>query len=196
MRFYLTILLLIISKGSLAFVGDENVATLSVLDKQLCNAQVKFFDKALIKKQSLNLSEGVKIEIEQGISTIKNKGARIASNVMCQKLTGKIYTGTDEEWAAYITNGLDGLKKAKATDVKLSLSAGKDMLFPKLNNTREYKVFANLGGNKQVFFNYVLLSKDENTVYSISVSGSIKIKTRIEEEFVRLVKSFNLNIKG
>ena len=51
-----------------------------------CSGQVSFLTKAKTRNQTLELAEGVTLELKQSLANITSKEAKISSNVICQKL--------------------------------------------------------------------------------------------------------------
>lgn len=181
LRSYL-ILILLISTNAFASKNDKNA----------CQAEVEFKNIPQSKNQTVKLDRTTTLVIHQFLDSYAHEGVVIATNVLCQKLTGAKYTGSKEEWAGVIKNALETLKAQGATDLKLSLTTDLGKVYKGTESNKEYDFRANFDGNKQVIKNFTLLDIGRNTVYTLSVSGSESIEQKINEEFSRVVGTFKL----
>lgn len=191
MKYFILVLFLLTSIYSYSYENKKTKVkkTLEIHSSQFCGASIDFLKKGEDKKQQIKLSEKAKLNIEQSVSTFKFYGAKVAANAMCQNLDGVNYTGSEQEWAAYLSNALNGIKKSGATDINLTLSAGADLMFPERGNVKEFIITASFDKNKQIILNYVYLNLKSNTVYSVSVSGAQKMQKYLKKEIIRLVNS-------
>lgn len=180
--------------GSFEYASaSENLPVMvNTFSYNVCNAAIVFENKVKQKKQTIKLNDKVSMNLHQYRTDTRKRGAKIASNVICQRLTGAEYSGSDEEWAAFIQNAADGLKKAKAKDIQLFLIGDKVKVYSSLADNKEYDFRATFGGNRQIIKNIAVLDRLNNTVYTLSVSGADRVRNEVNEEFERLVKSFRL----
>lgn len=159
---------------------------------KLCDANFTFTTPAEMKKQRSALSSNVSVSLTQALAQQKQAGVYIVTNVICQKLTGAKYTGTEQEWAQFLGNAVTGLKHSGGKEMQLVLVTGKDRVFMKEVSHKEYNFVGNFGKNRQIIFNLAVLNKENNTVYTISVSGARHLEKIVKNEFKRIVNSFEL----
>ncbi|MEW6983275.1 hypothetical protein AAD001_11555 [Colwelliaceae bacterium 6471] len=160
--------------------------------QSVCNAIVDFANEPLHNTQSVKLNENVSIELNQFLSETYFNGAKVKSNVICQKLYGSQYTGSEPEWALFIQNAIENFKRTGIESGRLVFPSDVDKVYSKNLDNKEYAFFGNYNGTKQIFKNIAILDKRHNTVFTISVSGADRAKHKINEEFQRLVNSFKL----
>lgn len=182
-------------QDKLTTVVDKEVKVIEHFDAKGCDLAIKFRAKPVSKNQVLKLDNKNSLEMNQFLASKSSSvGAKIATNMICQKLVGdKSYQATDEEFAGFIQQSLNGLKSAGAKNLKLELTGEASYVYQGNHPAKEYLISGELGGGKQIFHNLVLIDKNANTAYSISVSGFYKAGEEIKSEFVRVVESMTLN---
>jgi hypothetical protein len=155
-----------------------------------CDIDVSFKSEAKTSQQVYKAAPTVKLYLTQMIAMQKLKDVQIASNVICQKLTGAKYTGSEQEWQGFIDSAIKGLLSNKYEDVEITFVGEQDKVYQGTLINKEYNFTATKDTNKQKIYNLALLDKKENAVYSFSVSGNVKKIEAIKQEFKRLVASF------
>lgn len=170
----------------------SGVAVANVSNDSACQFDIEFSSKPKENSQTVNASPSVTMDIKQFVATKVVKNAKIASNVMCQHLTGHAYTGSEQEWAGFIDNGIKGLLRAGVTDVQFTKVGTNEAVYNGELANIEYIFTGDNGGNKQVIHNLALLDKKNNQVITISVSGNEKVSDEIKNEYTKLVNSFSL----
>ncbi|TMO04191.1 hypothetical protein [Pseudoalteromonas sp. S558] len=157
-----------------------------------CKFDIKFLSDPKQKQQLLNVAPNVDLKLKQFIATKVVKGARVASNVMCQQLIGQQYTGSQQEWQGFINNALQGLLNGGFKDLKFTKVGSNDAAYKGTFDNMEYIFTGDNSGNKQVIYNLTVLDKPNNQVITLSVSGNEKVTQEIQNEYQRLVNSFSL----
>lgn len=160
--------------------------------QKVCNAKLNFITKPNIKEQTLNLDDKTSLTIHQFLTTYSYQSAKVATNVICQQLTGAKYTGSNEEWAGVIKSAFDGFQAKGATDIEFIITNDAHRVYSSLVDNKEYDFKANFDGHMQLIKNLTVLDKKSNTAYTLSVSGSQNVESEIINEFTRLVQSFEL----
>ncbi len=178
--------------AELAGATKAQDSIIQAADANGCRFDIKFLTMPKIKKQTIDASPTVKLFLKQYLATQTRNGADIASNVMCQQLIGQQYTGSQQEWAGFIDNGIKGLLKAGVTDIQFTKVGDNDAAYKGPLGNIEYVFTGNNGGNKQVIHNLAVLDKANNQVITLSVSGNEKVTQEIQDEYKRLVNSFSL----
>ena len=159
---------------------------------EACSFDIKFSSAPKEKQQTLNISNGVDLNLKQFVSIKQIKAANIASNVTCQQLVGQKYTGSQQEWQGFVKNALQGLLNAGFKDLQFTRVGEDDAIYKGKLANMEYGFTGSVGGNKQVIHNLAVLDKSHNQVIIISVSGNEKVSDEIKDEFTQLVNSFSL----
>jgi hypothetical protein len=162
---------------------------------QVCDAKFTLLDEPKEKNQLIQLNKDISMELTQLLVKAQYKGSFVAINVLCQKLLGSHYTGSDEEWSAFIKNGLEGLKKNKVKNIQLLLTSDTVKIYPTLIDNKEYTFKGDFDGNEQIIKNLSILSTNKEYVYTISVSGNIRAKKAVEHEFSRVIDSLEFSSK-
>jgi len=157
-----------------------------------CDLKVDFVTNAKEKQQVIPASKDVSIHIKQMLAVQSKDGVKIASNAICQKLSGANYTGSEQEWQSFISSAVNGLLKAKYKDLQITMVGGGDKVYQGKLAHKEYIFTGSVPGNKQYIYNLAVLDKSENTVYTLSVSGNESAIEKVQSEFSRLVDSFKL----
>ncbi|WP_372767914.1 PsbP-related protein [Pseudoalteromonas sp.] len=157
-----------------------------------CDATADFVTPPKTKRQSLDLAEGVTLKLAQTISTQIKSNAKIASNVICQVLEGASYTGSEEEWQGFINSAANGLIAKEYQNVTLTLVGEMDATYKGKKQNKEYVFTAKTPSGVQHIHNLAVLDKENNTFYTLSVSGDESIKDEVIKEYKRLVDSFSL----
>ena len=161
---------------------------------QVCDAQLTFFNSPKYKQQTLKLSNTVSLKLSQYLSTYKSRfGTKVATNVICQRLLGSKYSGSEQEWGDFIQQAITGMQSSGGQHMRLELMGEKTKQFKQQIANKEYKLFGEFNGSMQAIYNVAILDKVHNTVYTISVSGNDKGEKAINEEFLRIIKSFKLS---
>ena len=178
------------TKGKLAGADKIHANKPIANEANACQFDIKFASKAQQKNQSIQASPTVSMDLTQFIATKVVESARIGSNVTCQHLIGHTYTGSQQEWAGFIDNGIKGLIKAGVTDINFTKVGTTDAAYKGTLDNMEYVFTGDNGGNKQVIHNLAVLDKENNQVITLSVSGNEKVAQEIKDEYQRLVASF------
>jgi len=177
---------------ALLFTASLLVSGAAVANDSACQFDIKFSSLPKVNSQTVNASPTVKVDIKQYLATKVVKRTKIASNVVCQHLTGHAYTGSEQEWAGFIDNGIKGLLQSGVTDVQFTKVGTNDAVYNGELANIEYIFTGDNGGNKQVIHNLALLDKKNNQVITISVSGNERVSDEIKSEYTKLVNSFSL----
>lgn len=159
---------------------------------EACNFNIKFSSEPKEKQQTLNISDGVDLNIKQFVSVKQIKAANIASNVTCQQLVGQKYTGSQQEWQGFVKNALQGLINAGFKNLQFTRVGQDDAVYEGKLENMEYSFTGAIDKNKQIIHNLAVLDKSNNQVVIISVSGNERVSDEIKEEYTNLVKSFSL----
>ncbi|MCQ8881329.1 hypothetical protein NQS96_05860 [Pseudoalteromonas shioyasakiensis] len=159
---------------------------------EACNFNIKFSSEPKEKQQTLNISDGVDLNIKQFVSVKQIKAANIASNVTCQQLVGQKYTGSQQEWQGFVKNALQGLINAGFKNLQFTRVGQDDAVYEGKLENMEYSFTGAIDKNKQIIHNLAVLDKSNNQVVIISVSGNERVADEIKEEYTNLVKSFSL----
>ncbi len=172
--------------------GANIVGTTKSQQDNACKFNIKFSSDPQVKEQQLNVAPNVDLKLKQFVAMQSVKGAKIATNVMCQQLIGQQYTGSQQEWQGFINNALNGLKNAGFESLSLTRVGSNDAIYKGELDNYEYIFAGDIGGNKQVIHNLAVLDKANNQVITLSVSGNEKVTQEIQDEYQRLVNSFSL----
>ncbi len=177
-----------------AFAGD-NITELKNIPEmsKVCGAEVTFIAPHEHRESNVNLSETVQINIAQYISKKTMYGAKMASNVQCQSLSGAKYTGSEQEWKSFFKSTGAALSQKGAKNLQLTITGTATKVYQGKLPNREYKFSGDFKEGSQVILNLAVLDLKSNTMYSISVSGGYKIESYIIKEFQRIVDSFTLH---
>jgi hypothetical protein len=160
---------------------------------EVCQARLQFVTAVEKKRQELQLTPDVSMVMSQFLSLQRTKrGTKVVSNVICQQLSGANYSGSQQEWTQFIDQAVTGMKKSSGKKMQLVLVGEKDKLFHQDIDNREYTLYGEFKGSKQVIYNLAVLDKPNNTVYTFSVSGSKRYNDAILEEYQRIIASFSL----
>jgi hypothetical protein len=181
---------LIISLMSRA--NDVNSDNLNIKNSNICNAKVEFLAPIKENRSTLELSTTVSLDIIQKLSVKTLYGSNLASNFICQKLSGVKYTGSEQEWEGYFKNTANTLSAKGAKNLKLTVIGDIDTAYKGNMPHREYKFRGNFVEGDQVIYNLAVLNLAANEMYTISVSGYYKTEKRVLMEFKRLVSSLSL----
>lgn len=190
MNYKSSLLLLLFFCAPILHANPEVGAKLAGEDNAICQFDIEFATKAKQKSQAIKASPTVTMKLKQFVATKSLKGAKIASNVMCQHLIGHAYTGSEQEFASFIDNGIKGLLKAGLEDLQFTRVGTNDAAYKGELANMEYIFTGDNSGNKQVIHNLAVLDKSNNQVITISVSGNEKVANEIKSEYQRLVNSF------
>lgn len=177
---------------AIAFTGSVNATSL-VHNTSLCLLEVAFESEVQKKQQTINLNNNVKMSIANLMATQSVPGARMATNVGCQKLDGASYTGSKQEWVKFFNSAVSGMVKEKYQKVSFTLVGDTEKVYRPVAKanfiTKEYIIRGAIKDNQQVIMNLAILDKPNNTLYTFSVSGSALVETEIAKEFQRLLAS-------
>lgn len=165
----------------------------SPLKQDFCNARFETIGLPKLKKQNIKLNDKVSMEFEQNLTVLKSKyGANVVNNIICQTLNGAKYTGSDKEWAQFIQQASNGIKRNGGEKVRLELVGGGDKLFHLPVEHKEYKFIGRINNIKQTIYNLTILDKKNNSVLTISVSGADKGRKAVLAEYTRILNSIDL----
>jgi hypothetical protein len=163
------------------------------IEHNLCGLTVSFENQPKIKQQTLKLAETVTMEITNALALNDSYGAIIATNISCQQLAGASYTGSAAEWAKFFNSANQGLVNASYKDIEFTLLGTDDTIanrsLASAFTAKEYDYTATIDTNKQLIKNLALLDTANNTLYTLSVSGSSTIESNVRLEFERLLAS-------
>ncbi|MDO6444328.1 hypothetical protein Q4493_00935 [Colwellia sp. 1_MG-2023] len=158
-----------------------------------CNIKLALKEPIIKKVQNINLSSQVSLDLEQFLSYGNFDIYRIATNVICQKLSGTKYTGKIDEWQKFFDSALNGLLKEKYKEIKFTLVGNDDAVFKGRNISKEYIFHGDKDGNEQVIYNIAVMSENKQSLFTLSVSGNIAAEKEILSEYKRLVNSMDFN---
>jgi hypothetical protein len=177
-------------KSLLLLVLLSSVLSSKVYSAEACNVKLEFSTIPEKKYQEVKVADGVKLSLAQMMATKKFEGAKVASNFICQVMTGASYTGSNEEWQGFINSATQGLANSGYTNVQFIPVVPKEKKYQSELQSIEYGFIATRGDNTQYILNLAVLDKGKNAVYTISVSGNELVEKQIKSEFERLVASF------
>eukprot|EP00493_Phyllostaurus_siculus_P022313 UN22645 len=140
-------------------VGAKLAGAKETQQDNACKFNIKFSSDPKQKQQLLNVAPNVDLKLKQFIAMQSVKGAKIATNVMCQQLIGQQYTGSQQEWQGFINNALNGLKNAGFENLSLTRVGSNDAIYKGELDNYEYIFAGDIGGNKQVIHNLAVLDK-------------------------------------
>lgn len=176
-------------KPSFLFFAFTFLYSTTSIAANVCNIDIKFETKPAIKQQTVKVAEGIDLFMTQMLATKSSDGAKIASNLICQKMIGTSYTGTEQEWQYFLESALKGLLAAGFKDVQVTAITATDKIYKGAFGNVEYSFVGVRAENKQHFYNLAILDKINNTVYTLSVSGNERAQAKIKNEFERMVNS-------
>lgn len=185
MKKYIKFLALITCSISLVF-------TLPAFAFGECNASVTFVTEAKSRTQLVKLAEGVSLELEQSVASQYKDGAKIASNVICQLLSGANYTGSREEWQNFIDSANKAMVQKKFENITLTMVGDDEKVYKGSLDSKEYIYMAKTPIGTQHFYNLAVLDIDNNAMHTLSVSGDESVSDAVAKEYQRLVGSFKL----
>ncbi len=168
----------------------------NVFSAEACKVELQFITQPEQRKQVLELSPEINLALVQMISTQNVEGAKVASNFICQQMTGANYTGSQEEWKRFINSAIQGLTNKGYQDVKFIPIKPESKVYKTSLQSIEYNFIATRDNNTQHIHNLAVLDTVKNAVYTISVSGNELAKNQIEREFERLVASFIIKVEN
>ncbi len=157
-----------------------------------CTANVTFLTEAKSRTQLLKLAEGVSLRLEQSVASQHKDGAKIASNVICQLLSGANYTGSREEWQNFIDSANRTMLQKKYENVTLTMVGDSEKVYKGNLDSKEYIYIAKTPIGTQHIYNLAVLDIDNNAMHTLSVSGDESVSDAVAKEFQRLVGSFKL----
>ncbi len=179
-----------------SFSADIKVADSEDKLINMCEAQLHFSTSPSLKEQTLKLNENMSLNIVQALAIKESAyGTKVATNVICQRLKGASYTGTEQEWAQFMQQAIGGLKRSEGKNLRLQLLGEDENYYNGLLPHKEYKFYGEFKGIKQAIVNVAILDKTTNTVYTISVSGAEKGEIAIKEELTRVISNLVLPVK-
>ncbi|MCG7566511.1 hypothetical protein MHM95_09430 [Pseudoalteromonas sp. CnMc7-15] len=156
-----------------------------------CAITIAFKGQAQSRSQQAQLSPKVTLELKQWVDTHSVKGVKVASNVICQHLDGQAYTGSQQEWQAFIDRGIKGLLKAGFKDMQFTRVGSDAELYQGPHKSLEYIYRGTKDDNRQHIYNLAVLNKATNELVTLSVSGNEAANESVYQEFKRLVDSFS-----
>lgn len=176
-----------------AYAQASNAKVLSASSSDnSCKFDVSFNTDPQVKEQTMNVSQGVELKLKQYIAVRTERGANIASNVICQHLIGQQYTGSQEEWKGFINTAVQGMMQHGFKDLKFTKVGTDDAAYKGQYPNFEYTFTGDIGGNKQIIHNLAVLDKKNNQVITFSVSGNEKVESEIKSDYQQLINSFSL----
>ena len=175
-----------------ANANEQNTQVLSDNSGNSCKFDVSFASDPTVKKQTIKVSQGVELKLKQYVAVRNEKGANIASNVICQHLIGQQYTGSQEEWKGFINTAVQGMLQHGFKDLQFTKVGTDDAIYKGQYPNYEYTFTGDIDGNKQIIHNLAVLDKKNNQVITFSVSGNEKVKSNIKTDYENLINSFSL----
>jgi len=166
-------------------------ASSSIANEQ-CSAKVNFLTVPKIQSQTVPLADEVSLKLNQYLATQSKDGAKVASNVICQQLIGASYTGSDEEWKNFLESAINGLKRNNLQDIQFTLVGEVDKVYKGDLENKEYSFVFKSSAGVQNVYNVAILDLENNTIYTISVSGHESVKESVYQEYKRIVSSFQI----
>jgi hypothetical protein len=154
-----------------------------------CGVNIAFTKIPKITKLTTPINEQVSLFSKNYISVQVAKGARIASNVSCQKLTKAKYTASEQEWQNILKTNFQQLAEKGFREVTLSPLVAEDAFFKGEEQSREYIMKAVHNNATQVFYLANILNKSQNTLYTVMISGNISVMTEVKTEYQRVIAS-------
>jgi hypothetical protein len=157
-----------------------------------CGVNVTFKKTPKITKLTTALNEQVSLFSKSYISIQVAKGARIATNVSCQKLTKAKYTANEQEWQNILKTNFQQLAKKGFKDVTLTPLVTGNTFFEGEEQSREYFMEASDDNDVQVFYLANILNKKYDTLYTVMISGDISVTTEVKTEYQRVLASLGI----
>lgn len=170
---------------------SNDVVALEAIEGKVCNSKFSVVNKGVRKAQVVPISTSASMNIENLVSTFVVNKAKVASNITCQQLNGMNFSGSVQEWEKFFQSAIAGLQAANYKNIKFQAINGSDKLYQGEGDAKEYQITSEYGGIVHIIRNLAVLKKDENTVYTYSVSGSSGVAKAVAEEYKRLVKSIH-----
>ncbi|WP_462164586.1 hypothetical protein [Pseudoalteromonas xiamenensis] len=161
----------------------------SYTNAEECNFSMLLSDNAKKTHQVIDMKNGQKLIMTQWlqVETQSKANAKLATNIICQSIQGRLYTGSNEEWSQFINSAAQGLVQAQAKNIEFTLVGTDDATYQGTMDNREYQFVASIGRYKQVIKNITLLNNSKDEVMTISVSGNEAIADNINQEYKRIV---------
>ena len=185
--------ILLISVLTLLSSFDVTAETESNKDVvQACDSFITFSADVQNAENTVKVSESVAIAMKQFYSKTTVDGYKVASNVICQQLSGVKYSGSTEEWQGFLNNTVAELMQKGGTDLQFMIVGSDDAIYQSAYDHKEYIIHGTFKKVDQIIYNLAVLDKKNNTLYTLSVSGGKVVNKEIKAEFKRLVKSFTL----
>jgi hypothetical protein len=154
-----------------------------------CGLNVSFKKIPKISTQTTPINEQVSLFSKNYISVQIAKGARIASNVSCQKLTKAKYTASEQEWQNILKTNFQQLAEKGFKEVTLTPLVAQNAFFKGEEQSREYVMKASHDSDTQVFYLANILNKNYDTLYTVMISGNVSVTAEIKTEFQRVLNS-------
>lgn len=152
-----------------------------------CGLNIAFKKIPKITELTTPINAQVSLFSKNYISVQIAKGARIASNVSCQKLTKAKYTASEQEWQNILKTNFQQLAKKGFKEVTLTPLEAENAIFSGNEQSREYLINASHANDSQVFYLANILNKNYDTLYTIMISGNISVTAEIKKEYERVI---------
>ena len=174
------------------YAEELNTKAIAEISNNSCKFDISFLTDPTVKEQTINVSKGVELKLKQYVAVRTERGANIASNVICQHLIGQQYTGSQQEWQGFIKTAVQGMMQHGFKDLKFTKVGTDDAVYKGQYPNYEYTFTGDIGGNKQIIHNLAVLDKTNNQVITFSVSGNEKVESDIKTDYENLINSFSL----
>jgi len=141
------------------------------------------------RTQIVDLAPGKSVELSQYLFFTSAKKAQIATNVVCQKVSGISYTGQPEEWKKFFDSALTGFVNTGYQHLSFTLVGENEAVLKNNNLAKEYIFRGTKEGNEQIIYNVAMLSTDYSSMLTISVSGNVIASEEIKNEFIKITST-------
>jgi hypothetical protein len=183
-------LITIITSNTVWAVNQQNEN--QVLHNPECGINITFKKTPKITKLITALNEQVSLFSKNYINVKVMKGARIATNLSCQKLTKAKYTASEQEWQNILKTNFQQLAKKGFKEVTLTPLVAKNTFFKGQEQSREYFMEALHDSGSQVFYLANILNKTDDTLYTIMISGDASVTAGVKSEYQRVLLSLGV----
>jgi hypothetical protein len=154
-----------------------------------CGVNITLKKTPKITKLTTALNKQASLFSKSYISVQVTKGARIATNVSCQKLTKAKYTASEQEWQNILKTNFQQLAKKGFKEVTLTPLVADNSFFEGQEKSREYYMEASRGSGSQVFYLANILNNTDDTLYTIMISGDVSVTADVKAEYQRVLLS-------
>ncbi|MEO2280279.1 hypothetical protein [Pseudoalteromonas pernae] len=158
--------------------GDESVQV------NQCDYNRKIGNNVKTRERVFEINENQYLYVKQSTAIKKDLDkADLNISASCQSLTGTHYTGTTEEWNGYFGKVLKGLEQKGFVEADVTLHTGNNSVYTGYLTSREITVSAQRQDKSLLYRALAVLDLENNTLYTLSVSGEPSLKEKLEEEF-------------